>query len=113
MTNKVGQNVPNARPSSDAVWQSQFLVTPKKAMSPGENLGRGFPNRGRSHLIDEDRFAPDVLRGQRMSQPGGADQSSVVHLLKEMFTLTDDEALEQRRYLQPVPNHWQDRDGES
>ena len=35
-----------ARDPQESLWQSQFLVTPKKAKRPGEKLGRGFPKRG-------------------------------------------------------------------
>ena len=35
-----------ARDPQESLWQSQFLVTPKKAKRLEGELGRGFPKRG-------------------------------------------------------------------
>ena len=34
------------RDPQESLWQSQFLVTPKKAKRLERKLGRGFPKRG-------------------------------------------------------------------
>ena len=44
------------RDPQESLWQSQFLVTPKKA-SAWREVGPRFPKRG-APLIDEERFAP-------------------------------------------------------
>ena len=73
------------RDPQESLWQSQFLVTPKKAKRLERSWAEVFRNEALP-LIDEERFAPTA---QRPSQPGGA---AGVHLLK--VNLTDDEALQ-------------------
>ena len=41
-----GEHVPIARDSQESLWQSQFLVTPKKAKRLEGSWARGFPKRG-------------------------------------------------------------------
>ena len=59
-------------------------------------VGPRFAETRRS-LIDEEPLSIPWLRGQRPSQPGGAEPSSRVHLLPRC-NLTDDEALEQLEF---------------
>ena len=61
------------RDPQESLWQSQFLVTPKKAKRLERSWAEVFRNEALP-LIDEERFASHVLRGQRPSQPGGADR---------------------------------------
>ena len=79
------------RDPQESLWQSQFLVTPKKAKRLERSWAEVFRNEALP-LIDEERFAPN-------GRPNRAVQTVLgVHLLKEMFNLTDDEALEQLEF---------------
>ena len=69
-----------------SLWQSEFLVPPKEV----------FRNEALP-LIDEERFAPMYCADN--GRPNRAVQTVLgVHLLKEMFNLTEDEALEQLEF---------------
>jgi len=85
-----------ARDPQESLWQSEFLVTPKKAKRLQRSWAEVFRNEALP-LIDEERFAhmyhPDNGR------PNRAVQTVLgVHILKEMFNLTDQEALEQLEF---------------
>ena len=81
------------RDPQESLWQSQFLVTPKKAKRLERSWAEVFRNEALP-LIDEERFAPMYCVDN--GRPNRAVQTVLgVHLLKEMFNLTDDEALEQ------------------
>ena len=92
------------RDPQESLWQSQFLVTPKKAKRLERSWAEVFRNEALP-LIDEDRFAPMYCVDN--GRPNRAVQTVLgVHLLKEMFNLTDDEALEQLEFnpaLAPRP----------
>ena len=76
-----------------SLWQSEFLVPPKKARRLERSWAEVFRNEALP-LIDEERFAPMYCADN--GRPNRAVQTVLgVHLLKEMFNLTDDEALEQ------------------
>ena len=84
------------RDPQESLWQSQFLVTPKKAKRLERSWAEVFRNEALP-LIDEDRFAPMYCVDN--GRPNRAVQTVLgVHLLKEMFNLTDDEALEQLEF---------------
>ena len=84
------------RDPQESLWQSQFLVTPKKAKRLERSWAEVFRNEALP-LIDEDRFAPMYCMDN--GRPNRAVQTVLgVHLLKEMFNLTDDEALEQLEF---------------
>ena len=84
------------RDPQESLWQSQFLVTPKKAKRLERSWAEVFRNEALP-LIDEERFAPMYCVDN--SRPNRAVQTVLgVHLLKEMFNLTDDEALEQLEF---------------
>ena len=84
------------RDPQESLWQSQFLVTPKKAKRLERSWAEVFRNEA-LHLIDEERFAPMYCVDN--GRPNRAVQTVLgVHLLKEMFNLTDDEALEQLEF---------------
>ena len=63
------------RDPQENLWQSQFLVTPKKAKRLDREVGPRFSETSALPLIDEERFAPmycvDI---HEPSQPGGADR---------------------------------------
>ena len=81
------------RDPQESLWQSQFLVTPKRAKRLERSWAEVFRNEALP-LIDEERFAPMYCVDN--GRPNRAVQTVLgVHLLKEMFNLTDDEALEQ------------------
>ena len=81
------------RDPQESLWQSQFLVTPKKAKRLERSWAEVFRNEALP-LIDEERFAPMYCVDN--GRPNRAVETVLgVHLLKEMFNLTDDEALEQ------------------
>ena len=85
-----------ARDPQVSLWESEFLVTPKKAKLLQRSWAEVFRNEALP-LIDEDRFAhmyhPDNGR------PNRAVQTVLgVHILKEMFNLTDQEALEELEF---------------
>ena len=84
------------RDPQESVWQSQFLVTPKKAKRLERSWAEVFRNEALP-LIDEERLAPMYCVDN--GRPNRAVQTVLgVHLLKEMFNLTDDEALEQLEF---------------
>ena len=79
-----------------SLWQSEFLVPPKKARRLERSWAEVFRNEALP-LIDEERFAPMYCADN--GRPNRAVQTVLgVHLLKEMFNLTDDEALEQLEF---------------
>ena len=79
-----------------SLWQSEFLVPPKKARRLERSWAEVFRNEA-FPLIDEERFAPMYCADN--GRPNRAVQTVLgVHLLKEMFNLTDDEALEQLEF---------------
>ena len=74
-----------------SLWQSEFLVPPKKARRLERSWAEVFRNEALPQ-IDEERFAPMYCADN--GRPNRAVQTVLgVHLLKEMFNLTDDEAL--------------------
>jgi hypothetical protein len=78
------------------LWQSEFLVPPKKARLLQASWAEVFRNEALP-LIDEERFAPMYCADN--GRPNRAVQTVLgVHLLKEMFNLTDAEALEQLEF---------------
>ena len=84
------------RDPQESLWQSQFLVTPKKAKRLERSWAEVFRNEALP-LIDEERFAPMYCVDN--GRPNRAVQTVLgVHLLKEMFNLTDDEVLEQLEF---------------
>ena len=85
-----------ARDPQESLWQSQFLVTPKKAKRLEGSWAEVFRNEALP-LIDEELFAPMYCADN--GRPNRAVQTVLgVHLLKEMFNLTDGEALEQLEF---------------
>ena len=79
-----------------SLWQSEFLVPPKKARRLERSWAEVFRNEALPQ-IDEERFAPMYCADN--GRPNRAVQTVLgVHLLKEMFNLTDDEALEQLEF---------------
>ena len=84
------------RDQQESLWQSQFLVTPKKAERLKGSWAEVFRNQALP-LIDEKRFAP--MYCAPIGRPNRAVQNVLgVHILKEMFNLTDQEALEQLEF---------------
>ena len=84
------------RDSQESLWQSQFLVTPKKAKRLEGSWAEVLRNQALP-LIDEERFAPMYCADN--GRPNRAVQTVLgVHILKEMFNLTDQEALEQLEF---------------
>ena len=84
------------RDPQESPWQSQFLVTPKKAKRLEGSWAEVFRNEALP-LIDEELFAPMYCADN--GRPNRAVQTVLgVHLLKEMFNLTDGEALEQLEF---------------
>ena len=76
-----------------SLWQSEFLVTPKKARLLQRSWAEVFRNQA-LRLIDEQRFAPMYCPDN--GRPNRAVQTVLgVVILKEMFDLTDQEALDQ------------------
>ena len=85
-----------ARDPQESLWQSQFLVTPKKAKRLEGSWAEVFRNEALP-LIDEALFAPMYCADN--GRPNRAVQTVLgVHLLKEMFDFTDGEALEQLEF---------------
>ena len=92
------------RDPQESLWQSQFLVTLKKAKRLERSWAEVFRNEALP-LIDEERFAPMYCVDN--GRPNRAVQTVLgVHLLKEMFNLTDDEALEQLEFNLPSSTSW-------
>ncbi len=93
-----------ARDPQVSLWQSEFLVTPKKARLLQRSWAEVFRNEALP-LIDEERFAPmyhpDNGRPNRAVETVPSLRSRTglgIHILKEMFNLTDQEALEQLEF---------------
>ena len=85
-----------ARDPQESLWQSQFLVTPKKAKRLEGSWAEVFRNEALP-LLDEELFAPMYCADN--GRPNRAVQTVLgVHLLKEMFNFTDGEALEQLEF---------------
>ena len=81
-----------AREPQESLWQSEFLITPRKAKLMRRSWAEVFRNEALV-LIEEERFAP--LYSLDMGRPNRAVQTVLgVLVLKEMFDLTDMEALE-------------------
>ena len=79
------------RDQQESLWQSQFLVTPKKAKRLEGSWAQVFRNQALP-LIDEKRIAPMYCADN--GRPNRAVQTVLgVHILKEMFNLTDQKAL--------------------
>ena len=77
------------RDPQESLWQSQFLVTPKKTKRLERSWAEVFRNEALP-LIYEERFAPMYCVDN--GRPNRAVQTVLgVHLLKEMFNLTDDD----------------------
>ena len=84
------------RESQESLWQSEFLITPRKARLMRRSWAEVSRNEALP-LIDEERFAemysPDMGRSNRAVQ-----MVLGVLVLKEMFDLTDIEALEELEF---------------
>ena len=81
-----------AKDPQESLWQSEFLVTPKKAKLMQRSWAEVFRNEALP-LIDEERFAP--MYHPDNGRPNRAVQTVLgILILKEMFNLTDVEALE-------------------
>ena len=79
-----------AREPQESLWQSEFLITPRKAKLMRRSWAEVFRNEALV-LIEEERFAP--LYSPDMGRPNRAVQTVLgVLVLKEMFDLTDMEA---------------------
>ena len=82
-----------AREPQESLWQSEFLITPRKAKLMRRSWAEVFRNEALV-LIEEERFAP--MYSPDMGRPNRAVQTVLgVLVLKEMFDLTDMEALEE------------------
>ena len=85
-----------AREPQESLWQSEFLITPRKAKLMRRSWAEVFRNEALV-LIEEERFAP--LYSPDMGRPNRAVQTVLgVLVLKEMFDLTDMEALEELEF---------------
>ena len=85
-----------AREPQESLWQSEFLITPRKAELMRRSWAEVFRN-GALVLIEEERFAP--MYSPDMGRPNRAVQTVLgVLVLKEMFDLTDMEALEELEF---------------
>ena len=74
------------RDPQGSLFQSEFLVTPKKAMLMRRSWAEVFRNRALP-LIDEHRFAP--MYHPDNGRPNRAVETVLgAHILKEMFDLT-------------------------
>ena len=81
------------REPQDSLWQSEFLITPRKARLMRRSWAQVFRKEALP-LIDEERFA--AMYSADMGRPNRAVQTVLgVLVLKEMFDLTDIEALEE------------------
>ena len=84
------------REPQESLWQSEFLITPRKAKLMRRSWAEVFRN-GALVLIAEERFAP--MYSPDMGRPNRAVQTVLgVLVLKEMFDLTDMEALEELEF---------------
>ena len=85
-----------ARESQESLGQSEFLITPRKAKLMRRSWAEVFRNEALV-LIEEERFAP--MYSPDMGRPNRAVQTVLgVLVLKEMFDLTDMEALEELEF---------------
>ena len=85
-----------AREPQESLWQSEFLITPRKAKLMWRSWAEVFRNEALV-LIEEERFAP--MYSPDMGRPNRAVQTVLgVLVLKEMFDLTDMEALEELEF---------------
>ena len=85
-----------AREPQESLWQSEFLITPRKAKLMRRSWAEVFRNEALV-LIEEERFAP--MYSPDMGRPNRAVQTVLgVLVLKEMFDLTDMEALEELEF---------------
>ena len=85
-----------AREPQESLWQSEFLITPRKAKLMRRSWAEVFRNEALV-LIEEQRFAP--MYSPDMGRPNRAVQTVLgVLVLKEMFDLTDMEALEELEF---------------
>ena len=85
-----------AREPQESLWQSEFLITPRKAKLMRRSWAEVFRNEALV-LIEEERFAP--MFSPDMGRPNRAVQTVLgVLVLKEMFDLTDMEALEELEF---------------
>ena len=81
------------RDPQESLWQSEFLMTPKKVRLLQRSWAEVFRYQALP-LIDEQRFAPMYCPDN--GRPNRAVQTVLgVLILKEMFDLTDQEALDQ------------------
>ena len=85
-----------AREPQESPWQSECLITPRKARLMRKSWAEVFRNEALV-LIEEERFAP--MYSPDMGRPNRAVQTVLgVLVLKEMFDLTDMEALEELEF---------------
>ena len=85
-----------AREPQESLWQSEFLIMPRKAKLMRRSWAEVFRNEALV-LIEEERFAP--MYSPDMGRPNRAVQTVLgVLVLKEMFDLTDMEALEELEF---------------
>ena len=90
------------REPQESLWQSEFLITPRKARLMRRSWAQVFRNEALP-LIDEERFAE--MYSADMGRPNRAVQTVLgVLVLKEMFDLTDIEALEELEF-NPLWHH--------
>ena len=81
-----------AREPQESLWQSEFLITPRKTKLMRRSWAEVFRNEALV-LIEEERFA--LMYSPDTGRPNRAVQTVLgVLVLKEMFDLTDMEALE-------------------
>ena len=84
------------REPQESLWQSEFLITPRKARLMRRSWAQVFRKEALP-LIDEERFAE--MYSADMGGPNRAVQTVLgVLVLKEMFDLTDIEALEELEF---------------
>ena len=80
----------------ESLWQSEFLITLRKAKLMRRSWAQVFRNEALV-LIEEERFA--LMYSPDMGRPNRAVQTVLgVLVLKEMFDLTDMEALEELEF---------------
>ena len=85
-----------AREPQESLWQSEFLITPRKAKLMRRSWAEVFRNEALV-LIEEERFAP--MYSPDTGRPNRAVQTVLgVLVLKEMFDLMDMEALEELEF---------------
>ncbi len=87
------------RDPQGSLFQPEFLVTPKKAKLMQRSWAEVFRNQALP-LIDEERIAPMYCPDN--GRPNRGVQTVLgVHILKEMFDLTDEGSLEQLDFKLP------------